>query len=65
MEDEDGPWQRFLVLPEAPVDHAFYSSAHAQTTKAFMSRLNKEYRVLKSTLPGMLTLTFLVAVSAT
>ncbi|KAF8575728.1 hypothetical protein K439DRAFT_1419556 [Ramaria rubella] len=50
-EDEDVPWQRFIVLPQAPVDHAFYSSKSAQTTKTFMARLNKEYRVLKSSLP--------------
>lgn len=53
-EDEDHPWQRFVIHPQAPVDHAFYSSKVAQTTKAFMNRLNKEYRVLKSSLPGAL-----------
>lgn len=52
MDDEDSPWQRFAILPQAPVDHAFYSSKHAQTTKTFMGRLNKEYRVLRSSLPG-------------
>ncbi|KAF8514320.1 hypothetical protein BU17DRAFT_52682, partial [Hysterangium stoloniferum] len=51
-EDEDSsPWQRFTILPQAPLDHAFYSSKPAQTTRVFMTRLNKEYRVLKSTLP--------------
>jgi len=52
QEDEESHWQRFAILSQAPVDHAFYSSKPAQTTKAFMTRLNKEYRVLKSTLPG-------------
>ncbi|KIJ39288.1 hypothetical protein M422DRAFT_781107 [Sphaerobolus stellatus SS14] len=50
-EEEEPHWQRFAILPQAPADHAFYSSKHAQTSRAFMSRLNKEYRVLRSTLP--------------
>ncbi|GJJ10039.1 hypothetical protein Clacol_004265 [Clathrus columnatus] len=50
-ENDDSPWQRFAILSNAPLDHAFYSSKPAQTSKAFMSRLNKEYRVLKSSLP--------------
>lgn len=45
-------WKRFDVLPSAPVDHAFYSSAPAQTSRTFLARLNKEYRVLASSLPG-------------
>ena len=52
LDDEDSPWQRFVILSQAPADHAFYASKHAQTTKTFMTRLNKEYRVLKSSLPG-------------
>lgn len=64
LEDEDeSQWQRFAVLPGTPVDHAFYSSKPAQTTKAFMSRLNKEYRVLKSSLPGIFFLPYRKCVS--
>ncbi|KAF8203179.1 hypothetical protein BJ912DRAFT_943109 [Pholiota molesta] len=32
------------ILSSAPVDHAFYSSSPAQPSKAFLGRLNKEYR---------------------
>jgi ubiquitin-conjugating enzyme E2 O len=59
MDDEDTSWQRFAILPQAPADHAFYASKHAQTTKTFMTRLNKEYRVLKSSLPGQSMVVFL------
>lgn len=45
-------WERFEILPEAPVDHAFYSSPRAQPSKNFMVRLTKEYRVLSNSLPG-------------
>ncbi|KAK2461639.1 hypothetical protein APHAL10511_006102 [Amanita phalloides] len=46
-------WKRFDVLSSAPVDHAFYSSAPSVPTKAFLSRLNREYRALANSLPGM------------
>lgn len=49
---EELPWERFEMLSEAPVDHAFYSSPRAQPSKNFMSRLTKEYRVLSNSLPG-------------
>jgi ubiquitin-conjugating enzyme E2 O len=60
-------WSRFEILSSAPVDHAFYSSSPAQPSKAFLGRLNKEYRALKSSLPGRLlllvdTILFLIAV---
>jgi ubiquitin-conjugating enzyme E2 O len=45
-------WKRFDILPGAPLDHAFYSSPPAQTSRTFLARLNKEYRVLSSSLPG-------------
>lgn len=45
-------WKRFEILPSAPVDHAFYGSAPAQPSRTFLARLNKEYRVLESSLPG-------------
>ncbi|KAI0815073.1 hypothetical protein BC629DRAFT_1469034 [Irpex lacteus] len=44
-------WKRFEILPSAPVDHAFYGSAPAQPSRTFLARLNKEYRVLESSLP--------------
>lgn len=51
-DSETDVWKRFDVLASAPHDHAFYSSTPAQPSKAFLSRLNKEYRVLASSLPG-------------
>lgn len=51
-DEPESPWKRFDVLPSAPVDHAFYTSAPAQPSKAFLGRLTKEYRVLASSLPG-------------
>ena len=52
-EEEDGkPWKRFEILPSAPVDHAYYSTAPAQPSRSFMSRLTKEYKALQSSLPG-------------
>lgn len=45
-------WKPFVILPTAPRDHAFFNQVPAsQPTKAFMQRLNKEYRVLSSSLP--------------
>ncbi|KAG8921952.1 hypothetical protein FRC02_012255 [Tulasnella sp. 418] len=45
-------WERFAILPGAPSDHAFLSktSGGAQA-RNFMTRLNKEYKVLSSSLP--------------
>ncbi|KAG1758981.1 hypothetical protein EDD22DRAFT_806982 [Suillus occidentalis] len=54
-EDEDGhapsPWKKFEVLPDAPHDHAFYSSVSNQPSKNFLARLTKEYRALSTSLP--------------
>lgn len=50
-------WKRFDILPCAPVDHAFYSSSPAQPAKSFLNRLNREYRALANSLPGMQSLT--------
>jgi len=47
-------WNRFDILPSAPSDHAFFSSPHAQPSKSFLGRLSKEYRILRSSLPGEL-----------
>lgn len=52
--DDDGEdWKRFDVLASAPVDHAFYSSTPAAPSRAFLSRINREYRALADSLPGM------------
>lgn len=52
-EAEDGKahWKRFEILATAPVDHAFYSTPPAQTSRNFLARLTKEYRALQSSLP--------------
>lgn len=49
---DSAEWSRFEILPSAPPDHAFYTTPHAQPSKAFLGRLNREYRALKSSLPG-------------
>jgi len=46
-------WKKFTFLPSVPPDHAFFDTPVAQPSKTFMTRLNKEYRVLGSSLPGM------------
>ncbi|KAI0068302.1 hypothetical protein BV25DRAFT_1911299 [Artomyces pyxidatus] len=51
VDDSDSPWKRFDLLPEAPHDHAFYSSASSRPSRNFLSRLQKEYRALASSLP--------------
>jgi ubiquitin-conjugating enzyme E2 O len=57
--DEDGEgethWKRFEILPEAPHDHAFYNSTASQPSRNFLTRLQKEYRALSSSLPGRLS----------
>lgn len=52
--DDEENWKRFDVLASAPVDHAFYSSTPATPSRAFISRINREYRALADSLPGML-----------
>ncbi|THH13368.1 hypothetical protein EW146_g6839 [Bondarzewia mesenterica] len=44
-------WKHFDVLPEAPQDHAFYSSSPSQPSRTFLARLQKEYRALTNSLP--------------
>ncbi|KAI0257678.1 hypothetical protein BJV78DRAFT_1164298 [Lactifluus subvellereus] len=44
-------WKRFGVLPEAPHDHAFYNSTPSQPSRNFLTRLQKEYRALSTSLP--------------
>ncbi|OAX44402.1 hypothetical protein K503DRAFT_765021 [Rhizopogon vinicolor AM-OR11-026] len=48
---EDSPYEKFEVLPNAPHDHAFFSSVPAQPSKNFLARLTKEYRALSNSLP--------------
>lgn len=51
--DRGADWRSFVILPTAPKDHAFISQVPpAQPTKTFLQRLNKEYKVLSSSLPG-------------
>ncbi|SJL05546.1 uncharacterized protein ARMOST_08914 [Armillaria ostoyae] len=50
-ENDDFPWKRFDILPSAPHDHAYYASPPAQPSKSFLSRLQREYRILQSSLP--------------
>lgn len=42
----------FEIIPSAPPDHAFFSTPPGQPSKQFLGRLSKEYRVLRSSLPG-------------
>ncbi|KAI0695133.1 hypothetical protein BC835DRAFT_980174 [Cytidiella melzeri] len=52
LDDEtDANWKRFEILSSAPADHAFFASPPAQTSRTFLARLNKEYRVLANSLP--------------
>lgn len=46
-------WKKFAFLSSVPPDHAFFDTPVAQPSKTYMTRLNKEYRVLGSSLPGM------------
>ncbi|OJA16202.1 hypothetical protein AZE42_00061 [Rhizopogon vesiculosus] len=48
---EDSPYEKFEILPNAPHDHAFFSSVPAQPSKNFLARLTKEYRALSNSLP--------------
>lgn len=45
-------WKRFDILASAPQDHAFLTALTVQTSRQFLSRLQKEYRALSSSLPG-------------
>jgi ubiquitin-conjugating enzyme E2 O len=52
--DRASHWKRFEILPQAPHDHAFYNSTASQPSRNFLTRLQKEYRALSSSLPGWL-----------
>ena len=49
---DSAEWSRFEILPLAPPDHAFCTTPHAQPSKEFLGHLNREYRAVKSILPG-------------
>ncbi|KAI9445331.1 hypothetical protein H4582DRAFT_2071007 [Lactarius indigo] len=49
--DRESHWKRFEVLPEAPRDHAFFNSTPSRPSRNFLTRLQKEYRALSSSLP--------------
>lgn len=49
--DRESHWKRFEVFPEAPRDHAFFNSTPSQPSRNFLTRLQKEYRALSSSLP--------------
>ena len=57
--DRESHWKRFEVIPEAPRDHAFFNSTPSQPSRNFLTRLQKEYRALSSSLPGQSHLPFL------
>lgn len=45
--------ESFKMLEQAPTDHAFLSNAHSRShQKAFLARIQREYRALASSLPG-------------
>ncbi|KZT57865.1 hypothetical protein CALCODRAFT_495702 [Calocera cornea HHB12733] len=49
---EDSPnWERFVIQEECPPDHFFANKESAVPGKAFLGRLQKEYKVLQSSLP--------------
>ena len=50
--DRESLWKRFEVIPAAPRDHAFFNSTPSQPSRNFLTRLQKEYRALSSSLPG-------------
>ncbi|KAN0135671.1 ubiquitin-conjugating enzyme3 like-protein [Lactarius tabidus] len=50
-EERESNWKRFEVVPEAPRDHAFFNSTPSQPSRNFLTRLQKEYRALSSSLP--------------
>lgn len=59
-EDKASHWKRFDILPGAPHDHAYYNSTPSQPSRNFLTRLQKEYRALSSSLPGWSPQIFLV-----
>jgi len=48
----DSPnWERFLIQEACPPDHFFANKESAVPGKAFLGRMQKEYKVLQSSLP--------------
>ncbi|KAJ3783382.1 hypothetical protein GGU10DRAFT_361067 [Lentinula aff. detonsa] len=50
-EQKDSNWENFKVLSSAPSDHAYFHTTAAQPSRQFMSRMNREYRILMNSLP--------------
>lgn len=59
--EEDENWERFAVLPNAPLDHAFIGEKALQPSKGFTIKLGKEFKALRSSLPGSLHSPALIA----
>ncbi|KAJ4485954.1 hypothetical protein J3R30DRAFT_3443035 [Lentinula aciculospora] len=51
VKKQNDSWENFKILSSAPSDHAFHQTTAAQPSRQFMSRLNREYRVLMNSLP--------------
>ncbi|KAF9076116.1 hypothetical protein BDP27DRAFT_1313919 [Rhodocollybia butyracea] len=53
--DENGNgnenWKNFKILSSAPPDHAYFGTTPVQPSRHFMSRLQREYRILTTSLP--------------
>ena len=49
---DDDSWQRFDVLETAPADHHYYQKKIAAPGRAYLSRIAKEHRALRTSLPG-------------
>ncbi|SCV71068.1 BQ2448_3830 [Microbotryum intermedium] len=48
---DDERWSRFLILEQAPSDHHYIKEIPLAPSKQFMSRVQKEQKVLASSLP--------------
>ncbi|KDE07879.1 hypothetical protein MVLG_01972 [Microbotryum lychnidis-dioicae p1A1 Lamole] len=48
---DDERWSRFLILEQAPSDHHYLNQTPLQPSKQYMSRVQKEQKVLASSLP--------------
>lgn len=50
---DDPSWERFAILEEADASHHFFNQPVGKPNVAFLSRLQKEFKVLASSLPGV------------
>ena len=56
----DSPeWTRFEMLEEVPEDHHFFNTPVGKPNAAFSTRMQKEFKVLASSLPGESSFRFL------